>query len=239
MEVPLPVMAGPGDVPLPLPDAGPGQARVLERRLREAAAGFPSERTTVRTVHGWPVRALLERAEGAGLVVMGTHGYAGLDRALLGSVAEAVVRASRTPVLTVRESRTPLKIARILAPWNGTPYATSALRYARVLAGSLGAELRVLRVVPAGYSIRRSRHGQWRRLETLLDGAEWSLRVRVGEAREQILQEANSGRYGLLVLSAHRRRFSTDVVLGSTVERALRHSLIPVLSFPSGPRSGL
>ncbi len=33
---------------------------------------------------------------------MGTHGRGGIDRLLLGSVAERVVRASEVPVLTVR-----------------------------------------------------------------------------------------------------------------------------------------
>lgn len=37
------------------------------------------------------------------VVVMGTHGRRGLDRALLGSVTERIVRTSDAPVLTVRE----------------------------------------------------------------------------------------------------------------------------------------
>lgn len=41
--------------------------------------------------------------EGVDVVVMGTHGRRGLDRALLGSVTERVVRTSDVPVLTVRE----------------------------------------------------------------------------------------------------------------------------------------
>lgn len=36
------------------------------------------------------------------LLVMGTHGRRGLSRALLGSVAESVVRTAPVPVLTVR-----------------------------------------------------------------------------------------------------------------------------------------
>jgi nucleotide-binding universal stress UspA family protein len=39
----------------------------------------------------------------AGLIVMGTHGRRGVARAVLGSVAERVVRLARVPVLTVRE----------------------------------------------------------------------------------------------------------------------------------------
>ncbi|HXX38810.1 MAG TPA: universal stress protein [bacterium] len=38
----------------------------------------------------------------ADLIVMGTHGRHGIERALLGSVAEGVVRASPVPVLLIR-----------------------------------------------------------------------------------------------------------------------------------------
>ena len=39
---------------------------------------------------------------GIGMVIMGTHGRTGLDRVVMGSVAERVVRRSPIPVLTVR-----------------------------------------------------------------------------------------------------------------------------------------
>jgi nucleotide-binding universal stress UspA family protein len=39
------------------------------------------------------------------LVVMGTHGRTGLDRVIVGSVAERVVRRSPVPVLTVRSEK--------------------------------------------------------------------------------------------------------------------------------------
>jgi nucleotide-binding universal stress UspA family protein len=42
---------------------------------------------------------------GADLVVMATHGRRGLARALLGSVAESVVRTSPVPVLTIRAKK--------------------------------------------------------------------------------------------------------------------------------------
>ena len=40
--------------------------------------------------------------KGANLIVMGTHGRAGFDRLLFGSVAHEVVRAAPCPVMTVR-----------------------------------------------------------------------------------------------------------------------------------------
>ena len=37
------------------------------------------------------------------LIVMGTHGRTGLDRMLMGSVAEEVLRRARCPVLAVKD----------------------------------------------------------------------------------------------------------------------------------------
>lgn len=55
-------------------------------------------------IEGSPSREIVRYAEreGMDLVVMGTHGRGGIDRLLLGSVAEKVVRGSNVPVLTVR-----------------------------------------------------------------------------------------------------------------------------------------
>jgi nucleotide-binding universal stress UspA family protein len=50
-------------------------------------------------------RDVIDRAAervGADLIVMGTHGRRGIRRALLGSVAESVVRSASCPVLTIR-----------------------------------------------------------------------------------------------------------------------------------------
>lgn len=233
--------AGPEAVPLPLPAPDPDLQRRTRRRLSEAAQGLPPERARIRTLFGRPVREILDltRESGAGLIVMGTRGSTGLDRILLGSVAEAVVRGSTVPVLTVRANAAPLGAPRILAPWNGRPYATRALRVAASFARSLGAELRVLYVAKDSLSVDESDS----RLEKRLDGAlgsggalVWSLRVRAGDAREAIVREANSGRYGLVAVSAHRRPLSSDAVLGSTAQRLLRRSRIPVLSLPARPR---
>ncbi|MEF8821520.1 MAG: universal stress protein [Halovenus sp.] len=57
--------------------------------------------TAVRT--GTPHETILDYAEEhADIIVMGTHGRTGMDRYLLGSVTENVVRMSEVPVVTIR-----------------------------------------------------------------------------------------------------------------------------------------
>jgi len=70
-------------------------------RQAEAAGVNTIERVVAQ---GPPHQAILDYVEehDIDLVVMGTHGRTGLDRYLLGSVTEKVVRLSDAPVLTVR-----------------------------------------------------------------------------------------------------------------------------------------
>ena len=53
---------------------------------------------------GYPSNEIMDFAENNNidLIVMGTLGKTGLDRLLIGSVAEKVVRASKVPVMVVR-----------------------------------------------------------------------------------------------------------------------------------------
>ena len=58
---------------------------------------------------GVPSKEIVDYAEteNVDLIVMGTHGRGGLDRLLLGSVAERVIRTAPVPVMTIRVGETP------------------------------------------------------------------------------------------------------------------------------------
>lgn len=94
------VEAGPADVLDAL--RSEGEAALDDARERAKEAGVESVRGSV--TGGSPYRNILRYADEhkIDLIVMGTHGRRGVDRYLLGSVTEKVVRTADCPVLTVR-----------------------------------------------------------------------------------------------------------------------------------------
>jgi len=75
-------------------------------KLAKASRGS-GIRVAIVLVEGPPATAVIRVAKrnGAHLIVVGTHGRTGVQRLLMGSVAERIVRLSPCPVLTVRPGR--------------------------------------------------------------------------------------------------------------------------------------
>jgi nucleotide-binding universal stress UspA family protein len=82
------------------------QRRWVETTLGERVAAAERAGLVARFVRrtGAPYEEIVAAArdEKADMIVMGTHGRSGLNRLLMGSVAERVVRLAPCPVLTVR-----------------------------------------------------------------------------------------------------------------------------------------
>ena len=68
-------------------------------------AGADMKHIETHILHGSPWDRIVEfaRTKQADLIVMGTHGRAGIGHALIGSVAERVLRRAPCPVLVIRE----------------------------------------------------------------------------------------------------------------------------------------
>ncbi len=180
------------------------------------------------------------RRRGFDLIVMGTHGHTGIERAIKGSIAETVIRHTEVPVMVVKKAAVGFKM--VLAPVNLESYSLGGLSYAAKLAGALGARLKVLHVfasslTPKAAEIKDARHF----LQSAIGGLPQPLRriclpqpqLAFGSAAAEIAAAAK--RADLVVMVAHRKGFLSEMVFGSTVERVLRHCAAPVLVIPSGP----
>jgi nucleotide-binding universal stress UspA family protein len=81
-----------------------GTALIAECRKRSEAAGVTA---TAEMLDGDAVQTIVEcvKRHHADLIVIGSHGRGGVQRLLLGSVAEGVLRHTRTPILICRAER--------------------------------------------------------------------------------------------------------------------------------------
>jgi nucleotide-binding universal stress UspA family protein len=114
-----------------LGDPNETQVRVVveaEDYLASVAArltGFGIKGVKTSVWYGPAAPAIVEaaRVNKADLIVMTTHGRSGLGRLILGSVAEAVLRGTHTPILVVRDGAAPIDMP-------GAPAAPAATKTA-------------------------------------------------------------------------------------------------------------
>jgi len=87
--------------PFPIEQLQDRARKALDVETARLAQRVPTATGVIRA--GSPWEEILQEANelGADLIVLGTHGRRGLPRALIGSVAERVLRMASIPVLTV------------------------------------------------------------------------------------------------------------------------------------------
>lgn len=227
-------------------------------RLAERERGSDL-RLTVCVRTGNPVHEITAAA-GAGaadLIVIATHGRTGLQRALLGSTAERVVRHAPCPVLTVPSQAqpatedgqaSPCQIRKLVVPMDFSQLAQAALPWATFLAARFGAELILLHVVekfPIDYllgpeltaeNLARLRTQAGVELERLAadlgttTGLQVSAVVRDGTPFAEICAAGRELGADLIVLTTHGYTGLKQVWLGSSAERVVRHAPCPVLT---------
>jgi nucleotide-binding universal stress UspA family protein len=91
---------------LPVAEDWYENAKEEARRIQRMATNLAAEQNTelsIVTEVGSPARAILEYVDDHDIdqIVMGSHGRSGIDRAILGSVAETVTRRAQIPVTII------------------------------------------------------------------------------------------------------------------------------------------
>ncbi|MBV0925591.1 universal stress protein [Halomicroarcula limicola] len=220
----------------------------------ERAAEAGVEATTSVIVGGVPIhRGILDYADDHDVdcIVMGTYGRTGLDRFVLGSVAERTLREASVPVLTVHEETTlGFPFERILVPTDGSDGALVAADRAIDLALATDAALHVVHVVdPYLLDTQVDPSDLLKALEDVGEQAVETIETRAtdagvstvetelltGNPHRSIVDYADEHEIDCIVMGTHGRTGLERYILGSVTERIVRLADVPVLSVKQSP----
>jgi len=176
------------------------------------------------------------------LIAMATHGRTGLNRELVGSVAEMVLRRSKTAVLAFPSGAAIGDWKRMVVALDGSENAEGVLRDVTELARALGATVHLVRVKSGKPTLTYNPSMAFPLPEEdpqiYLDGIANALAekgiltiadARQGEAAEEILAVTRETGAGLICLTTHGRTGLARQLLGSVAESVLRAAPCPVL----------
>jgi nucleotide-binding universal stress UspA family protein len=252
----------PGFARAPKSDGMPKETRTtLERDLRRVltARRASDVKVEISLRKGKVVQEILAQAKTsrADLVVIGSHGRGGLQRLVLGSVAEKVLRLATCPVLTVRSgvrlarrSRSPFET--ILCPTDFSAAANKAVAYAKRLAQEADATLILMNAVewPFGEAVMSGAVAELQKsiesnaseaLTRLLPrpaskGPPAQTIVAAGKASAAIVKVARARSVDLIVMGVSGRGALDVALLGSTTHHVIREGAWPVLTVRTGKR---
>jgi len=129
--------------------AGPAESELRQKlEVHRDALQGNGVPTRVLIVSGRPAEEILRQATIGefDLIAMATHGRSGMDRVLMGSVAEEVVRSSPIPTLLCKSRNRTGNWERIVVALDGTPGSEEILSDAVRIAHGLGSTLHLVQV---------------------------------------------------------------------------------------------
>lgn len=234
----------------------------LKSLVQQHFAGLAPVQTVVQGL-GSASDVILELAQqGAGMVVMSTHGHGFLGRIALGSVAERVLRHTPCPVLVVptkseegKPNGAHLPCKRIVVTTDFSPAAEAGLAVAQEQAQMFGAKLTIAHVIEhpmppelfdtqilafapeAEVLFQKYRAGFEEKLKKVaqgIKGAEASAMIvdKTYSVANSITEYAHNSQADLIVVATKGAGNRLNLI-GGVAERIVRQSHCPVLIVPS------
>jgi nucleotide-binding universal stress UspA family protein len=214
-------------------------------------------KVSCQVAKGKPAKEILREAKeaGADMVAMATHRDRLIERGILGSVTDTVLRTSPVPVLAVRPDGATGKVGSggvpktVIVPLDGSPLAEKSVPVGLEIAHACSAEVIFMRTVPIPsfavsgpgteyydvmYGVTPQRREALEYLAQFVRQAEGQgLKARshagIGSAAARILEDIQGVEDAMVVITSHGRGGIRRMVLGSVADKIVRASHHPVL----------
>jgi nucleotide-binding universal stress UspA family protein len=235
-------------------------ARAFNEYLAKVAKNFPNGNLQCTVKQGNAAETIIAEAaaDSDTLIAMATHGRSGLDRWLMGSVTEKVLRGASNPLMVVRaqDEKTPswemATLKRLVVPLDGSELAERIIPHVDALAKRLDLEVVLLGVYGSPVGAATPGEGFYNpaqlgafvaelRAETVgyLAAKTEEMRskgfknisfvAKEGLEAEEIVSLAREKPDTLIAMCTHGRSGVKRWVLGSVTEKVVRHCGVPVL----------
>jgi nucleotide-binding universal stress UspA family protein len=233
------------------------EAKWRREYLHEIAKSFTGQPVECDILNGNPETVIIEAAahDEEMLIAMATHGRSGLNRWLLGSVAEKVLRGSSNLLLLVRASETVVtqgqaELKKIIVPLDGSPLAETVLPRVADLAKKLNLGVVLFRAYNIPYGFYDVGGGFALDLDRLLTQTEAdvlhyleekkaglkkagvgsvTIASRQGHDADEIINYAGNQPDRLIAMCSHGRSGVRRWTVGSVAETVVRHCSSPIL----------
>lgn len=225
--------------------------------LRGIATTFGGADVKCSVEKGRAEDTIIEKGEkeAGALITMATHGRSGLNRFLLGSIAEKVLRGSTNPLLLVHateeaKAEGEAKITSVIVPLDGSELAETVIPTVAEMAKKLDLEVVLFRAYHIPYNAYAGDDGYMVNYDELIAGvrdeaneylekkvaevkklgvAKVSAVTKEGIAGDEIIALGRATPDNLIAMGSHGRSGVRRFVLGSVTEIVVRHSGDPVL----------
>jgi len=229
-------------------DAYDRQLAVIQEQMQLLIEAQPRQKVQIETVIQFGSTAdsilALAASRGVDLIAMGTHGRRGMDRFVLGSILERVLRKAGCAVLAVHEparsfltpasSAGPVQFRRILCCTDLSESSPRALEFALLVALEYHAELTLLYVMETPGDAAQE-HRTMKLLEDAIpdEARAWARAiplVLIGEPYRKIIEHAIEAETDLIVMGVRGRNIVDLALFGSTTHRVIQLGPCPVLT---------
>lgn len=232
-------------------EAGEETAQAEMQRVESRLAGLEHKTLVERGLEVWPSVGRAIEQDNVDLIVVGTHGRTGVEKLLMGSVAEEIFRRSPVPVLTIgpgvrSSAHNAGRFRRVLFATDLSPESLAAAPYAISLALQNHARLALLLVMRRPDSVGECDNhlfemsvaeAMHRLYEIIPDDKNLALppevAVEYGEPAERVVEFANRRGADLIVMGVRSAagRLGAATHLGRAIaHKIVAHAACPVLT---------
>jgi nucleotide-binding universal stress UspA family protein len=219
-------------------------SQAAEARIREISKARGIAFDNVLILKGTPAKAICQAANKtkADLIVIGPAGASAAGRTAIGSVANQVLRSSLVPVLVTKKRAGGQAVKKILVPTDFSAQEEVERDYAWRLAKGFQASLGFLYVMELfGHDFRltdelfKALLGKLkaRKVKEHADVPVTEDVYKAVQAADGIVDYAALHHYDMIVMSTHVRKVAR-FLLGSTTEKVVARSPVPVFAIPGG-----